>query len=137
MSRIAELARTTDDLSVESVTVPQWGVTIDMKSPTGHERAAFMTRMAKAREGTEVDIELLARTEVELIIQCAHDPEDGTPAFVDTDADWLLNKSGAVIGKLSSAAFRVSGLGAEAEGNVPAVSVKTPGDGSTSDSPAS
>jgi hypothetical protein len=119
MSRISELARGADDITSRIVTVPEWGVDIEVRSMDGHKRATYLQNLSEARDNEEgLDREALTRTELELIIACSYDPDDHTQAFTDTDASWLLDKSGRVIQRLAAASLEMSGLAADSEEKV-------------------
>lgn len=139
MSRIASLVAVADDIAVEPVEVSEWGVTINVKSMTGSERAHYMGRFSKAREEAEEGDEIseaMGRLEAELIVACAFDPEDNTKVFDPSDIDMLFTKSGAAIGRLSAAAMRVSGLTQASSDTLGKDSGSTPSAVSTSTSPA-
>lgn len=118
MSRLSDRIRKADDLESELVPVPQWGegVEILVRGMDGRQRAGFMKRLTDARESD--DDNALPEVELDLIIACSYDPEDNTPVFTDEDVDWLFDKAGAVIAKLSRVAMRVSGLAPETEAEV-------------------
>jgi hypothetical protein len=113
MSRIADLARSAADLTSEIVHVPEWDVDIEIRSMDGHQRAHYLQRLGEARDAE--DRPEIFQTELELVTACSFDPDDGTQIFTDNDAEWLFGKSGRVIGRLASAALRVSGLAADSE----------------------
>lgn len=147
MPNIREAVQAADDTQSEPVVVPEWnGVSIEVRGMSGLDRAAYVTAIVAARESE--DPADYARVQAELIIATSHDPEDGSKVFQDGDADWLINKSGAALERLSAAAMRTSGLDANAEERLGKPSsasadqtdvdpsASTPSDGSTSPSPS-
>lgn len=98
-----------DDLTSESVEVPQWNVTVEVRSMTGRTRSRLLKK-AVQEDGT-LDLE---RLYPELVIATAHDPETGTPLFNADDQDALLEKNGAALEVIAQAAMRVSGIGSKA-----------------------
>lgn len=95
-----------DDIEKETVEVPQWGVTVEVRSMTGKQRSAFMKRVSAGGSG-EVDFE---RFFAELIIATSFDPETGEQLFEAADRDALNQKSGAALQLLADPAMKLSGL---------------------------
>lgn len=127
MSKIREQILAARDIRSETVAVPEWGVTVEVRGLTGTQRARLMKNGFDARGA--VDFE---RLYPELIIASVFDPETGEPVFGDADREALNAKSGAALEQVAQAAMRISGLspdsGAQAEKN----SSATPSDASTS-----
>ena len=94
-----------DDRQTEVVTIPEWDVTIELRSPTVNERADLI------REFTDDD----GRTDyaamyAALVIATCHDPETGDKAFTAEDAAMLREKNGRVVNDLFEAAQLIAGL---------------------------
>ena len=94
-----------DDITKELVEVPEWGVTVELRSMTAAERAG-MTEQA-SRNGDKIDIKLMYAL---TIIATVYDPETGLPIFTDQDKEAILSKSGSVIERLATKAMGASGL---------------------------
>jgi hypothetical protein len=114
MSRISDQVSQADDIETELVDIPEWGVKIAVRSMDGVRRSQFMTDFTRAREN-EDDSAAVGKIEADLIVACCFDPEDNSQAFTIEDIPMLLSKSGAVLGRLSRIASKLSGLSAEDE----------------------
>ncbi len=129
--------REASDITTELVDVPEWGCTIEMRSPTSNEACVLEEwsygrsgpEEKKAAEGDEtakVDPKKFRGLAEQYVIICAHNPETGKMLFSGKDADWLGGKNSAVINRLYKVARRLTGLteeeasdlgkGSEAEG---------------------
>jgi hypothetical protein len=113
MSRIAQLAAAANDIETETVPLPKWGCTVEVRGMDGNRRSQYLARLIKARE--EEDTEALGQLEAELVVACTFDPEDGSQAFTEGDIAMLMGKSGFYIGALAMKAQRMSGLDLQAE----------------------
>lgn len=95
-----------DDLQMEIVPVPEWGVKVEVRGMSGLERARFMKRIS---QGDQVDLEAWYP---ELVIATTFDPDTGNKVFEKSDRDPLNSKSGAALSRLGDIASRLSGLSA-------------------------
>lgn len=102
-----------DDRGTETVEVPEWGVTLELRSPTVAERSELIAAMADIN-GEAPSAADYTRSYVQLVIATAHDPETGERVFSDEDAEWLAEKNGAVLNTAWEAAQRVAGLDVKA-----------------------
>jgi len=98
-----------DDSVKEPVNVPEWDVTLEVRSITGKQRNELY-------EGTttpkgEVD---LTKVYGNLLVAAVFDPKTGKPVFKKGDAAKVMEKSGSAIEKLLNVAQRLGGLGARA-----------------------
>ena len=98
-----------DDITKELVEVPEWGVTVQLRSMTAAERAG-MTEQA-SRNGDKIDVKLMYAL---CIIATVYDPTTGLPIFTDQDKEAILSKSGAVVERLATKAMGASGLSEKA-----------------------
>ena len=99
-----------DDIESETIEVPSWGVTIEVRSMDGRSRTQLMKRAANA-DGT-VDLE---RLYPEVVIVCSHDPATGERIFTEQDRDALLSKSAAALELVALTAMQVSGMTGQAQ----------------------
>jgi hypothetical protein len=109
MSAISDKIRAASDVTSETVVVPEWDVTVSVKSMTGRARARLLKAAAQA-DGT-MDFEALYPA---ILIACCFDPESGEPVFTDADS-WINDKSAGPVERLAQVGMRLSGLGAGAE----------------------
>lgn len=110
-----------DDLATEDHEVPEWGVTVQIRSLDGTGRDAYEALLIALRKGG-TDIELkLADYRSKLVARCLFDPGSGERIFTTAEASKLGSKSSVVIDRLYEVARRLSGMteGAveEAKGN--------------------
>lgn len=115
------------DIRRETVHVPEWDATVEVRGLNGTQRAKLMKTGFDARGA--VDFEKLYP---ELLIASTYDPETGQPVFTEADRDALNGKSGAALERLAQAAMRLSGLSPEAPAQAEKNSAATPSDASTS-----
>lgn len=97
-----------DDITKELLEVPEWGVTVEIRSMTAGQRA---TLTEGATSGDKVDVSnMYAKT----VIATVFDPESGLPIFNNNDREAILSKNGVVIERLATKALGSSGLGDKA-----------------------
>lgn len=89
----------------ERVTVPEWGVELELRGITVKQRADLL-QYADTGDG-EPD---MVRFGPMLLVVAAHDPETGEAAFSADDVDWLAEQPAGVVDRLVGDAMRVSGL---------------------------
>ena len=80
------------DFASERVSVPEWGVEVEIRSITTKQRARLVRSTKADDPGSYVDQML-----PDLIIASAHDPASGERLFGDADKAALLDKSPAVL----------------------------------------
>ncbi|MCA8248074.1 phage tail assembly chaperone [Burkholderia multivorans] len=131
LNRAAILAA--NDLSTETVEVPEWGGAVILRTMTGTQRDAYETSlMTKDAAGRyTVDTENMR---AKLVIFTAVD-ETGTPVFTLDDLGALAGKNAAVIERLFVTAQRINGLAKDAVADAEKNSVSGQSDASASDSP--
>jgi hypothetical protein len=93
-----------DDIAKETVEVPEWGVSVELRAMTAAERAKLGE---SAMVGDKTDVGLMYALTV---IASVYDPETGLPIFTIADKEAILSKSGAVIERLATRALGQSGL---------------------------
>jgi hypothetical protein len=89
----------------EMVEVEEWGVTVEVRSMTGKERAQTLQRYLT--EDNEIDWEALYP---ELVIASTFDPDTGERVFSPDDGDWLNEKNAGALEHIGQVAMRLSGL---------------------------
>ncbi len=104
-----------DDVTSTLLEVPEWGVTIELRSPTGEERSdlqkAFIDLDASQRHG-EVIMRDMKSMWPAIVITCAYDPDTGERAFEMNPATMaaLNRKNGAVLERVATACMPIVGL---------------------------
>jgi len=104
-----------NDVESELVEVPEWGVSVEVRSMSlaMRERIGQMASEAEdaRKSGSDVDPAFSAS----VVIATAFDPETGEALFTADDIAALNNKNAAAVGKLSEVGARLSGLTDEAK----------------------
>jgi len=100
--------RSAQDIDRELVDVPEWDVTIEVRSMTVRQRASFISASQDTSENSGDRVETVYG---QILVTCCLEPETGEPVFDEEDLAWLMTeKSGSVIDKLVSRCLEVSGL---------------------------
>lgn len=109
MSIRSKTAEASDIIS-ETVEVPEWGVTLEVRTIAANVRAKFVSQMYD--EKGQLDFDKLYPS---LLIASCFDPENGEPAYLPEDETMLGTKSGAVVERIALVAMKLAGLTKEAE----------------------
>ncbi len=142
MSKLSEKIRAVDDASAEEYEIPEWGVTVEIRSITARARARFVASIANPDGTTNVtDPERIEGMWWHVISQTCYDPASGELVFEDSDQEWLFERNATVVNDLASRAMEISGLGDKAvdeagkdsSDSPTAEDDSTPNDDSTSD----
>lgn len=140
MSKIKQKIRAASDLARELVEVPEWDVTIEVRSMSARQRSLFAATIESGQNETDVT-QRLERLWSSVFLTCLFDPETNEPLFSDEDMDWLfVEKSGVVIDRIANVCLEVSGLkekavdeaGKSSLDSLIVMGESTPSDGSTS-----
>jgi hypothetical protein len=110
MSSLSAQIFAADDIESETIEVPQWGVTLLIKSMSAKARA-LMVDNAMANNGGVFNIQQVMP---DIVIQCTFDPETGERVFLDTDREALMAKSANAVEIVATVAMRLSGMTDEA-----------------------
>lgn len=98
-----------DDIGTELLEVPQWGVTIEVRTMSAGKRSR-MLQTCSLGDGT-VDLDQLYPM---IIIACVFDPETGDQVFSEIDIAALKEKSASSIEFVAQKAMSMSGMSASA-----------------------
>ena len=102
---IRDQIRKAQDRTSQITEVPEWGVTVEIRSMTGTQRSAIVTAL------TSDDDNKMEALWGGMLVSCVYDPETGDPVFKENDAEWLLNeKSSTVLDRLSNVCLQVAGI---------------------------
>lgn len=108
MTELRDKIFSADDITKELLEVPEWGVTVEIRSMTAAQRATLTEGVSSA---DKVDVSnMYAKT----VIATVFDPETGLPVFTEKDREAILSKNGAVIERLATKALGSSGLSEKA-----------------------
>jgi len=109
MTSIRDRIFALDDLTRETVTIPEWdNVEIEMRSPSAGQRTLAIRDCMEDDGGIDT-----LKMQGMLIVSSAHDPETGEPVFAPSDIGLLNEKNAAIVQRLFEVAQRLSGMGAE------------------------
>ena len=127
MSNLSAQIFAADDIESELVEVPQWGVTVLVKSMTARDRARMITTGV-----SDSGVFRLEEILPDLVIASTYDPETGERVFEESDRDALMSKSAAPIEQIATVAMRLSGLEEDATDEAGKGSSPTPTEDSSS-----
>jgi len=97
------------DATSEQMLIPEWGLTVEIRSMSGAARAAIV--QAGAAQGQLPD---MSKFTADIVVMCTFDPETGEQVFTKDDAALVLDKNGAALERIVVAAMRISGFNTEA-----------------------
>ena len=100
------------DIRSQIVEVPEWGVSVEVRSMTARDRTRIMSEASK-NDGV-VDIGFMY---VETVLTSTYDPETGLRVFEDSDRDAVMAKSASAIDRLAVLGMQLSGIDQEAQDN--------------------
>lgn len=101
---------TSDDITTEHVDVPEWGVTVELRSLD----VDSFTAIQRASTNHKGDADL-RQVYLSMLVAGVYDPETGQPVFSDADKPALAQKSMKVTERLVSSLNRLSGMGDKAD----------------------
>ena len=116
MSKLSEKIRAVNDVSAQPYHIPEWDVTLEIRSMTARSRAAFVAQMS-SEDGTIAGVNDPGRIEGmwwHVISQTCFDPASGELAFDAEDADWFMEKNAKIVNSLANECMAASGLSDEA-----------------------
>ena len=109
---IIDKIKAADDLHRETMHVPEWDVSIELRSMTGRQRQIWQNHVVDedALPGDQ-NIWLTGH----LLTSCCFDPETGDTVFKEADMEWLLtDKSFAVVDRIATKALKISAANKDA-----------------------
>ena len=101
------------DITLERIDVPEWGITVGVKSLTVGEREEYQAGMISALQSdgsidvTQVHLGEQQRT---LVALCAVDPDSEDPIFEGADDPVLINANAGVMETLFQSILDISGM---------------------------
>ena len=99
-----------DDLPSETIFVPEWDVTLEVRGMNGTERGRAINRCL--RPNGRVD---MVKLYADLMVACVRDPETHELVFDPADVDEIGEKSGKAIENVAGLAARLSGISEDTE----------------------
>lgn len=94
------------DLDAELLEVPEWDVTIEVRSPTAGDRARLLTQFVNPESGVVENDKMQAA----VAVMCCFDPESGERLFDEEDIPALMEKAAKPVERIFRAGNRLSGL---------------------------
>lgn len=110
MGSLREKILSLDDLHKQTVKIPEWGVTLEVRTIDAGQRARLL--MDVMDEKGRPDLE---KMQPAMVIAACFDPETGERVFEEADSEVLNHKNGAVIDRLVQVAMKLSGMHEGAE----------------------
>lgn len=95
-----------NDRTTRQVEVPEWGVTVELRSMTAGQRIAMYQSAYDPNSG-QTDLKTLYPA---VLTACVFDPKTKQPVFAQEDAEAILDKSGVVIERIAMEAISLSGI---------------------------
>ncbi len=111
MSKLSEKIQAADDSSIEEYEIPEWDVTVEIRSITARARARFVAEIANPDGTTNVnDPQRIEGMWWHVISQTCYDPESGELVFEEGDQEWLFERNARIVNDLANACMAASGL---------------------------
>lgn len=105
---IKEKIRLAADLGSEIVEVPEWGVSVELRSMSARQRTALQTLI---NDESVPQAERQEQMWSFLLTTCCFDPENGEPVFTLDDMEWLFtHKAFGPIDRIATACLNVSAV---------------------------
>lgn len=95
------------DTPTTTVEVPEWGVTVGVKSMSAKSRASVMEL---AQQADKIDADRVLAMWGRTLQGCIVDPDTGEPVFTTEDMEALMDKSATVVERLWTLCFEQSGM---------------------------
>lgn len=108
---LRDIVQSANDIEKLAVEVPQWGVTVEVRSMSLRDRTRMLQGAISEDGSNTVSFE---RLYPDLVILCTFDPATNEPAFTEADREMLLSKAAAPVELIATAAMKVSGLSSKA-----------------------
>lgn len=97
------------DSTSEKVDIPEWKLTVEVRSMSGAARAALV--QAGALQG---QLPNMSKFTSDIVVMCTFDPETGEQIFTNDDAEAVMDKNGAALERITLVAMRLSGFSKDA-----------------------
>lgn len=106
------------DLKAESLEIPEWDVTVEVRGMSGKLRAKFVEMAYQNGMGSEQDQAKMGAAMLplfpEFVLDGVYDPENGEKVFAAGDLEALLQKNGQVLERIALKVIELSGLNEKA-----------------------
>lgn len=108
---IRDLVAEANDIAIETLDVPEWGVTLELRAFSLSSRSAYLDAMGLGQHEDEASLKgAIGRMYPAMLIAACFDPETGAPVFTEDDRPMLLAKSGAVVDRIGDLILRMNGM---------------------------
>lgn len=114
MSSIRERILRKNDRASESLPIPEWDVTVEVRSMSAKLRNKYIETVVE--HGLDKDSDpakagaIMLPLLPEFVLESVYDPETGDKVFQPTDLEALLEKDGAVIERIATKVIALSKL---------------------------
>jgi hypothetical protein len=107
---IKDKIKTANDLLSQERPVPEWDVTLELRSPTVGTRRDILKAYTTVNAVTgeqEVD---LVEMQFSLMLAMVYEPGGAGPLFEDSDREWLVEKNGSVVWGIAEECMTLAGF---------------------------
>jgi len=108
MGNLKDKIRAAEDVKSEKVFVPEWDVTVEVRTMKALDRARLLKSCVDAKGNV-----IGEKFQSGLIIASCFDPETGEKVFEEGDFDLLMGKAAGPVEYLAGVAMGISGLNRE------------------------
>ena len=102
---IKEKIKGMQDTAKELLKIPEWGVSVEVRSMTGRDRARmfdlFLDDKGQLKKADSYPFIVVAST---------YDPETGERLFGEDDMAWIMEKNANALDRIITVSFKLSGL---------------------------
>lgn len=136
MSNMRQRVIAKNDRNSETMPIPEWGETIEVRGMSGKMRDRYIDTVMGLGLTEESDTSkvgaLVLPLMPEMVLDGVYDPETGEKVFLAGDLDILREKNPSVIDRIAKKVIDLSALGEKAVDEAGKPSSVTPNDASTS-----
>jgi hypothetical protein len=132
MSTLKAKILAASDIKSESMTIPEWGVTIKVTGMSGRTREKFLEAVFQNGGGGDGEASKVATNKAmvplinDFVVDGARDPQTGERLFTADDIDALREKNGETLQRIALKVISLSGLGEKAVETAQGNSSETP-----------
>ena len=112
---LRDAIKAADDGTAEEYEVPEWGVTIEVRSLTARARSILHAEWSSESDNGDGGERAIHDGWWQIVSKTCFDPDTGKLIFDDDDEDMFLGKNSQVVTNLANFCMNASGLTKEAQ----------------------